>query len=207
MANSYRGLSIVYSHGLGVNKNIKEAHMLIDKAIEIYPYDASFYEDKGILYLEEGKMKEASLMWNKVVDTSLSYAQESTSELARAMNHSVDYGIPVASCRQSNTYAIVIANENYKRVPNVPFAHNDGNIFRKYLISSFGIPEENIEYLEDASLNDIKYALANVAQRCTAFRDQVSVIVYYAGHGVPDDKTAEAFLLLLTDLERTHHPD
>lgn len=195
LANSYRGLSIVYSHGLGVNINLKEAHKLIDKAIEIYPYDASFYEDKGILYLEEGKMREASMMWNKVVDTSLSYAQESTSDLARAMNHSVDYGIPVANCRQSNTYAIVIANENYKRVPNVPFAHNDGNIFRKYLISSFGVPEENIEYLEDASLNDIKYALANVSQRCNAFREQVTVIVYYAGHGVPDDKTAEAFLL------------
>lgn len=63
------------------------------------------------------------------------------------------------------------------------------------MISAFGIPEDNIEYLEDASLNDMKYALANIAQRCSAFRDQVSVIVYYAGHGVPDDKTAEAFLL------------
>lgn len=195
LANSYRGLSIVYSNGLGVNKNIKEAHKFIDKAIEIYPSQPGFYEDKGILYLEEGKMREASMMWNKVVDTSLSYAQESTSELARAMNHSVDYGIPIASKPQTNTYAIVIANENYKRVPNVPHALNDGRVFQKYLISTFGIPEDNIDYLEDASLNDIKYALSNVAQRCEAFRDQVSVIVYYAGHGVPDEKTADAFLL------------
>lgn len=180
---------------MGVPQNIKKAHVLIDKAIAIYPYEASFYEDKGILYLNEGNISEATKMWNKTVDTSLVYAQESTSELARVMNHSIDYGIPIASMQQKNTYAVVIANENYKRVPNVPFAHNDGNIFRKYLISAFGIPEDNIEYLEDASLNDMKYALANIAQRCSAFRDQVSVIVYYAGHGVPDDKTAEAFLL------------
>ena len=195
LANCYQGLALSYMNGRGVERNIKKAHEMIDNAIKFFNSSPEFYELKGELYLVEGKIKDASNMWNKVVDTSLSYAQESTSDLARAMNHSVDYGIPVASCRQSNTYAIVIANEEYKRVPNVPFAHNDGNIFRKYLISSFGIPEENIEYLEDASLNDIKYALINVSQRCNAFRDQVSVIVYYAGHGVPDDKTAEAFLL------------
>lgn len=194
-AIAYRGLSYTYKQGLGVSKSIKKAHELIDKAINIYPDEAGFYEDKGILYLIEGDMNMATKMWNKTVDTSIVYAQESTSELARAMNQSVDYGIPIAVTQQVHTYAIVIANENYKRVPNVPFAHNDGNIFRKYLVSSFGIPEGNIEYLEDASLNDIKYALANISQRCNAFRNQISVIIYYAGHGVPDDKTAEAFLL------------
>lgn len=194
-AQAYRGLSFTYSQGYGVPKNLKKAHEFIDKAINIYPYEAGFYEDKGLLYLAEGNMSEATKMWNKTIDTSLTYAQESTSELAKAMNHSVDYGIPVTSTKQNNTYAIVIANENYKRVPNVPYAHNDGRVFCKYLVSSFGIPEENIEYLEDASLNDIKYALSNVSQRCNAFRDQLTIIVYYAGHGVSDEKTAEAFLL------------
>ena len=111
------------------------------------------------------------------------------------MTGNVDYLIPKSNRVYDNILAIVIANENYKRVPNVPHAINDGAVFKKYLISTFGIPEENVEYLEDASLNDIKYALANVSQRCNAFKNQVSVIVYYAGHGVPDDKTAEAFLL------------
>jgi len=194
-ANAYRGLSYMYSQGLGVPHNIKKAHEFINKAIEIYPSEAGFYEDKGILYLTEGNMVEATKMWNKTVTTSLAYAQESTSELARAMNQSVDYGIPTSNKQQPNTYAIVIANENYKRVPNVPFAHNDGDVFREYLISSFGIPEDNIEYLKDASLNDIKYALSNLSQRCEAFKNQISVIVYYSGHGVPDEKTTEAFLL------------
>ena len=190
-ASAYIGLALLYGEGEGVEQNFGVAHDMIDKAIQLSPNDPQCYEYKGVLFLKQGKMREASMMWNKVVDASLLYAEESTSELARAMNHSVDYGIPVTTKRQNNTYAIVIANENYKRVPNVPFAHNDGKIFRQYLISSFGIPEENIEYLEVASLNDIKYAIANVAQRCNAFKDQVSVIVYYAGHGVPDEKTAD----------------
>ncbi len=194
-AMSYRGMSWSYRDGLGVPKDIKKAHKMIDKAISICSNEASFYEDKGILFLTEGNMEMAKKMWNKTLESSTTYALQSQSELARAMNHSVDYGIPIAHKQTPNTYAIIIANENYKRVPNVPHAINDGRIFQKYLTSTFGIPEDNIEYLEDASLNDIKYAISNIAQRCEAFRDQVSVIVYYAGHGVPDDKTAEAFLL------------
>lgn len=195
LANCYRGLSISFQHGLGVQKNIKKAHEMIDNAIRNCNTNPEFYELKGELFLSEGKIKDASAMWNKVAEISLTYAKESKSELSRAMNKSIDYGLPNTQNRHEYTYAIVIANENYKRTPNVPYAINDGSIFKKYLESSFGIPKENIEYLEDATLNDIKYALTNVSQRCNAFRDQVSVIIYYAGHGVPDDKTNEAFLL------------
>lgn len=193
-AFAFAMLASCYKDGIGVNINFKEAHNLIDKSLDMYSI-AGYWEIKGEIYLREGKIKEATKMWNKVCELSLAFAQESTSELARAMNQSIDYGIPNTSKVNEKTYAIVIANENYKRVPNVPYAINDGKIFHKYLMSSFGVPEGNIEFLEDASLNDIKYALGNVAQRCQAFKDQCSVIVYYAGHGVPDDKTAEAFLL------------
>lgn len=195
LADAFWGLSIAYREGIGVPINLKYAHELIEKAISVYPSKAQYYEDNGIIYLRDGKMKEAAEMWNKTVTTSLVYAEQSTSELARAMNQSVDYGIPLSTNLNSKSYAIIIANENYKRVPNVPYALNDGRIFQKYLVSTFGMPEKNIEMLEDASLNDIKFAINNIAQKCQAFKDELSVIVYYAGHGVPDDKTAEAFLL------------
>lgn len=193
-ANAFRGLAMLYGEG-EIEKDLRKAHQFIDKAINIYPQEAEFYDYKGCLYLEQGNLKDAAKLWRKVVDTSLNYALECDSDLARAMNHSIDFGIPVSNTINSNTYALIIANENYKRVTNVPYAIKDGTIFRKYLLSTFGVPENNIEYLEDASLNDIKYALNNISQRCNAFKDQVSLIVYYAGHGVPDEKTAEAFLL------------
>jgi TPR repeat protein len=192
---AYQGLSYCYINGFLGEKNLKKAHEMIDLAIKESPDEACFYEFKGMLYLSEGDMKNASKMWNKTVEASFVYAQESTSELARAMNHSIDYGIPISSEANSHTYAIVIANEHYKRVPDVPYAINDGNIFRKYLISTLGVPEQNIEYIEDGSLNDIKYALSTISQRCNAFKDQNSVIIYYAGHGVPDEKTSEAYML------------
>lgn len=122
-------------------------------------------------------------------------AESSESILAAAFGDNIDFAVPVTSIISPYTCAILIANENYKRVPVVPYAINDGLVFKKYLTSTFGIQENNIEYIEDASLNDIKYAINNIYQKCLSAPEQYSVIVYYAGHGVPDEKTAEAFLL------------
>ena len=187
-------LGKIYHEGLTEEKDWETAEKYYIKGINKDPEDSRLWFSLGELYLEKNDYSKAKQIWEKILELDIN-AISSSSPLAAAMGGSVDYLIPSFNQNNEQNYAIVIANENYKRVPNVPFAHNDGKVFYKYLNSSFGIPEENIEYLEDASLNDIKYALANVAQRCNAFKDQVNVIVYYAGHGVPDDKTAEAFLL------------
>lgn len=195
ISNAYIGLSKVFAGGYGVSIDIKKAKEYINRAIKLSPDYISCYEQKGIILIQEGNIIEAKEIWNKMLKLAPSYTLNSRSILAQAMNESIDYGIPFSNAYNTNTIGIIIANENYKRVPNVPHAINDGTVFKKYLTSTFGIPDENIEYLEDASLNDIKYALSNVSQRCEAFKNQLSVIVYYAGHGVPDDKNNEAYLL------------
>ena len=195
ISNAYLGLSKIYSDGYGVEIDLKKSKDYVNRAIKISPRYESAYEQKGILCLREGDLEGAKKNWNIIMEISPYYAMNSHTELSLAMNQSVDYGIPISSKLNDKTYSLIIANENYKRVPNVPHALNDGSIFRKYLISTFGIPENNIEYLEDASLNDIKYALSNISQKCEAFKDQYTIIVYYAGHGVPDEKTSEAYLL------------
>lgn len=183
-------------------KDYSSAIFYINKAIDLAKqnnYKNNFYAElldtRATIYLFNDDNNNCQKDWNEILKIFPNYASEANTFLCNIMTENVDYLIPKVAVNNDNTLAIVIANENYKRVPNVPHAINDGMIFRKYLLSTFGVPEENVEYLEDASLNDIKYALANVAQRCNAFKNQVSVIVYYAGHGVPDDKTAEAFLL------------
>lgn len=183
-------------------KDYSSAICNINKAIELAKKNnyknniyAELLDTRATIYLFNEDNNKCQKDWKEILSIFPNYAFEANTFLSNVMTGNVDFLIPKTSCLKENSIAIVIANENYKRVPNVPFAHNDGEVFRKYLVSSFGIPEENIDYLEDASLNDIKYALANISQRCNAFRDQISVIVYYAGHGVPDDKTAEAYLL------------
>lgn len=107
----------------------------------------------------------------------------------------VDSDIPNGSKKRPNTFALVIANENYRRIEPVTFAQNDGDIFRRYLTSTLGLPEENVLYVPDASLNDINYNLDRLAKICAAYDGKASVIVYYAGHGAPDDELKEACLL------------
>ena len=49
---------------------------------------------------------------------------------------------------------LVISNEYYKYELPVPFALNDGNIFKLYCEKALGIPSKNIRYAPDATLND-----------------------------------------------------
>lgn len=202
-------LSFFYKNGRHVSQDLKKAQewefKYKKRGGKVLLLDIRNQYEIGLNNQENLNEHDCNVNYNKIQSSARYYNTTAyavrddilhKSEYIDSLNLSMDMeNISSSSQISNNTYAIVIANENYKRVPNVSYALNDGDIFRKYLILYFGILEGNIQYLEDASLNDIKYALANVAQRCNAFKDQVSVIVYYAGHGVPDDKTSEAFLL------------
>lgn len=107
----------------------------------------------------------------------------------------VDARVPAGKTKRPNTFALVVANENYRRVSAVPYALNDGDTFARYLHTTLGLPQENILHVDDASLNDMNYNLQRLRDICEAFGGEASVIVYYAGHGVPDALTRNAFLL------------
>lgn len=107
----------------------------------------------------------------------------------------IDQNIPEGSVRRDKTFAFLIANENYSRTDPVTFALNDGESMRKYCEKTLGIPAKNISYIRNASLNDMRYQLKRISDICSAFGDEASVIVYYAGHGVPDEVSSDSYLL------------
>ncbi|MDE7074013.1 MAG: caspase family protein [Odoribacter sp.] len=108
----------------------------------------------------------------------------------------VDMNIPVvASDRNNNTYCVIIANENYKDVPEVDYALRDGEIFREYCIKTFGIPEKQIRMFPDASYTDIKRALNWAETMANVTEGKSKILFYYAGHGMPDEKDKTAYLI------------
>lgn len=107
----------------------------------------------------------------------------------------VDIDIPTTSASNDETFAIIIANENYQSEVAVKFAHNDGRIFYNYCQSVLGIPEENIRYREDATLNNILAEISWVTNVAKVYGSDARVIIYYAGHGMPDESTQTAYLL------------
>lgn len=106
----------------------------------------------------------------------------------------VDENIPVTDRANNNTFALIIANEHYSQVAAVPFALNDGKVFREYCMKTLGLGQKNIRYIPDATGNQIKAGVNWLASVTEAF-DNPQVIVYYAGHGIPDEATKSAYLL------------
>ena len=106
----------------------------------------------------------------------------------------VDENIPQSKTTSDDTYVLIIANEEYEQLDNVNFAIHDGEIFKEYCIKTLGIPEEQIRYCPNATFGKItggidwlKFALNNF--------EGSRGIVYYCGHGIPDEKSGEAFIV------------
>lgn len=107
----------------------------------------------------------------------------------------VDTRIPQTGAVSARTFAVIFANEVYSREARVPFALNDGRIFARYCRETLGIPEQNIRLVENATLNDTRFQLNWLRQVLGAYNGEARAIVYYAGHGIPDEKRQSASLL------------
>lgn len=107
----------------------------------------------------------------------------------------IDRTVPKRPQDNTRTFALIIANENYSKMSPVPYALNDGNSFAKYCNQVLGLPESNIAVFKDATYGNINEALDWLEQIDDAYKGNEDVIFYYAGHGVPDEKSADAFLV------------
>lgn len=107
----------------------------------------------------------------------------------------VDTNIPISQQEPKNFFAIIIANENYQDVAKVSNALNDGKVFAEYCEKTLGIPNKNIKFIVDATLNNIKRELNWIIQVMDAYQGEANVIFYYAGHGIPDESNGSAYLL------------
>lgn len=107
----------------------------------------------------------------------------------------VDVNIPLTKNKSKNTFAVIVANENYQEVANVPNAANDGKVFAEYCRKTLGLMPSNIHLVKDATYNNIKREINWLEQVADAFEGDVKFIFYYAGHGVPDERTRSAYLL------------
>ena len=107
----------------------------------------------------------------------------------------VDLNIPETKVKNDKTFAVIICNENYSMVAGVPMAQNDGTTFAKYCEKTLGLPKDNIRLYKDASYGIMIRALRDIESIAAAYQGDLKVIFYYAGHGIPNEQTKDAFLL------------
>ena len=115
----------------------------------------------------------------------------------------IDKNIPQINKPNPNLYALIIGNEDYKSYQtglndeaNVAYARNDAEIFKKYCTNTFGLTNDNhLIFIKDATAGKINQAIDKLVGIIKNTDGQAEIIVYYAGHGLPDDATKDAYLI------------
>lgn len=116
----------------------------------------------------------------------------------------VDETIPSALMTRNDTYALIIGNQHYRFAPDVPYARHDARIFAEYCKKTLGIPVEHIHLCEDATKTMIlEQELEDWLGKEINDKANKKIIIYYAGHGVPDTKENNKSYILPTDVYGT----
>lgn len=156
---------------------------------------------KGIAQLQEDKknplplipIRQKTLAQNVENQTrDISIKDEVKVTIAKS---DVDVYIPVSKRKNENTFAVIIANENYQKEVPVQFAANDGKVFKEYCEKTLGIPSNNVHFVQDATFGNMKSEIKWISDVAEAYDGKAKIIFYYAGHGMPDEKDKSAYLL------------
>ncbi|HUX53267.1 MAG TPA: caspase family protein [Williamwhitmania sp.] len=114
----------------------------------------------------------------------------------------VDKNIPQGAASNPYCFALVIGNEDYsshqqglKTESNVEFARNDASAFRDYCRTTLGIPDQHITFMLDATVGQMNQGFEKLKLLSKACGGKAQLIVYYAGHGLPEEVTNEPYLI------------
>ena len=162
-------------------------------------YTYSLEEHEGYLY------NYASISWEEEISVpEISWNVGVQDELTKVVPGAsdVDSNIPVGNFQNRNTFALIIGNEDYNSFQSglndeidVSFAVIDAEVFSKYANRTLGIPLENITLIRNGTAGQIKQALAKMNSIAKAYEGNAEFIFYYAGHGLPDEKTGKPYLI------------
>lgn len=126
-----------------------------------------------------------------------------------AFQDELEKNIPKGKVNE-NGIAVVIGNKSYQNsISSVEFALNDAAIMYKYLTEMMGFKKENIIYIEDAKLSDLKLIFGdkdNHKGKLFNISNSMSeIFVFYSGHGAPDPNDQNAYIMPV-DSDPNHLP-
>lgn len=157
------------------------------------------FDSTGHVYLvkidEEATDRKIQMMASRNGMSQRNELPEQDNLLKDMRNSDVDIDIPISSKSQENTFAVIIANENYQEEVAVEYARNDGEAFREYCLKTLGIPEKNIHLKMDATLNNMNSELEWMKNVAGAYGMDAKMIFFYAGHGIPNESNGDSYLL------------
>jgi len=182
-------LASYYGH-IEIVKMLLDRGADIDKAIWGLREDTVTQAKDAVVVLKEFKQQRIA---RKPVTSKTS---TETLLSIPSIRSDVDELPPVQAKPNKNAYAIVIGVEKYRqKLPKADFADHDARVMAEYLTKVMGYPEENIVMLinDHAARSDFEKYLGKWLPN-NVEKDS-SVFVYYSGHGAPNSKTGDAYLV------------
>jgi hypothetical protein len=104
--------------------------------------------------------------------------------------------LPAPAPARPRAHALVIGVERYRQnLPRADFAASDARLTAEYFRRVLGVPEENLAFLGDdlATKGDFEKYFERWLPNRVEKGDEV--FVYFSGHGAPDAKSGEAYLV------------
>lgn len=199
----YRILALLNIYGLGVPQNKDKAFELIAKALDGAKQKGgpmpNTLDAEGEVYLADNNINKARGIYNAILKETPDFYAKNETKLSKFMKEhkgsDVDFDIPMANNISNNTFAVVISNEKYQMEKAVQYAENDGKTFADYCKKTLGLPEKNVHFVTNTTLNNIKHEIKWLQDVITVYNGDAKIIFYYAGHGIPDEQNKSAYLL------------
>ena len=186
--------------GIRIEEN-NSYHLLIENGLQTRIYLATKKKDikkyskkiqqNALNFLGEYKFNALDFNTDNLAQNQV----QMVSDEERSYQSDVDINIPdISTSKNKNTYALIITNEDYTFLDDVKYASNDGEIFKQYCIKTLGIPAEQIRLSQNASFGILNSDIAWLEEALNLQAGN-NAIVYYCGHGIPDEKTSDAYLV------------
>ncbi len=193
----YEGIGFPSEDLIAAKKEGKWGYVsAVDGSVVIpFEYDeASTFQDDVARVKKNGKSELISNPLKVVAQNDKPKVKGKAVSTYPAPNSDVDNNIPIGKKADDNTFAFIIANENYP-MAKVPYALNDGWIFEQYCKKTLGLKDDNVRIYEDATGGNIHACIEQIKQIATAYDGDANIIFYYAGHAFPDEDKNTAYLL------------
>lgn len=177
-----------YYNGEGTKQDNDQALYWFEKAV-------ANGNKSAVAWLEKSKKRKEEMLLAQAKQKTAPAEEKLPALPTKGAMANVDENIPQSSVKDMRTYAVIIGNELYESEAAVPFAENDAKVFKDYVQQTLGVPENHIRFMNNAGLNKIRSAVRWLKDAMEAQSGQGKIILYYAGHGIPDEANKEAYLL------------
>ncbi|MDA3891394.1 MAG: caspase family protein [Salinivirgaceae bacterium] len=161
------------------------------------------YNKSNYLYLAPAKTKVIEpKQVEEVQPTIVEKIEIPKKAITYSFKSDIDYDIPFGDKYYNKRFALIIGNEDYamhnselNENANVKYAVNDAASFKEYAVSVLGIPEDNITFLPNATLAQMKKGISKLNLFAKNSYGEAELFFYFAGHGLPHEESKKPFLI------------